>query len=371
LSSERSATPEATRAYAEARTREGVASQHFREAQGLMLSSIGIGTYLGHHDDKTDNLYREALVRAVELGANVIDTAINYRCQRSERVVGEALQLLGRKGIAREQVVVATKGGFIPFDGAPPANQGAYIQETFVSSGVLRSEELVAGGHAMTPRYLEHQLERSRANLRLDTIDIYYVHNPETQLGEVPREEFQRRLRSAFEFLESAVAQGKIRFYGTATWNGFRQPPQAEDYLSLEAIVGLAREVGGDRHHFRFVQLPYSLAMSEAFTEWSQTVNGKNGSLLQAAEELGLSVMSSASIQQGRLARGLPGWLGSLLQGLAIDAQRAIQFVRSTPGLTTALVGMKQKAHVEQNLATARVPPAPPEDFFRLFEVEK
>jgi aryl-alcohol dehydrogenase-like predicted oxidoreductase len=223
----------------------------------------------------------------------------------------------------------------------------------------------------MTPNYLENQIELSLANLGLECIDIYYLHNPETQLSEVPRPEFHRRLRSAFEFLEGAVGQRKIRFYGTATWNGYRQPPEAEDHLSLEAIVGLAREAAGEHHHFRFLQLPYSLAMSEAFTEWNQKVGEKTASLLRAAQELGVAVMSSATIHQGRLSRGLPDWLGSVLTGFTSDTQRAIQFARSTPGLTTALVGMKQRGHVEENLAVARQPPAAPEDFLRLFEVEK
>jgi aryl-alcohol dehydrogenase-like predicted oxidoreductase len=302
---------------------------------------------------------------------NVIDTAINYRCQRSERSVGQALRQLASQGFPREQIVVATKGGFIPFDGEPPANPKAYLQEAFVRNGVLQPAELVAGCHAMTPNYLENQIELSLANLGLECIDIYYLHNPETQLSEVPRPEFHRRLRSAFEFLEGAVGQRKIRFYGTATWNGYRQPPEAEDHLSLEAIVGLAREAAGEHHHFRFLQLPYSLAMSEAFTEWNQKVGEKTVSLLRAAQELGVAVMSSATIHQGRLSRGLPDWLGSVLTGFTSDTQRAIQFARSTPGLTTALVGMKQRGHVEENLAVARQPPAAPEDFLRLFEVEK
>ena len=72
------------------------ATDHFRAAQNLWLSSIGIGTYLGQPEDETDRRYTEAIVRAVELGANVIDTAANYRFQRSERSIGAALGELGR-----------------------------------------------------------------------------------------------------------------------------------------------------------------------------------------------------------------------------------------------------------------------------------
>src|SRR5262245_40270285 len=100
------ATPEGTLAY---RNRVTSAEGHFREHRGLSLASIGIGTYLGNADDATDAAYRDAIVRAVELGTNVIDTAINYRGQRSERAVGQALRLAIDRGlIRREEVVVAT-----------------------------------------------------------------------------------------------------------------------------------------------------------------------------------------------------------------------------------------------------------------------
>ncbi|MFQ5793413.1 MAG: aldo/keto reductase, partial [Acidobacteriota bacterium] len=324
-------------------------------------------------DEETDELYLQAIVCAVDSGCNVLDTAINYRCQRSERNIGEALRELARKGIGREQVVVATKGGFVPFQGAPPANVDDYVEKTFFSTGVLSPQDVVSGrhgSHAMTPGYLENQLEQSRSNLGLDTIDVYYLHNPEIQLGAIAREELMRRLRAAFGVLEEAADKGRICFYGTATWSAYRRPQEAQDYLSMESLESLARDVAGDQHRFRFVQLPYSLAMTEAFTACNQVVRDRTVSAFQAAEELGLHIMSSASICQGRLTRGLPDWFGTLFKGFSTDAQRSIQFARSTPGLTTALVGMKQIQHVEENLAVAKVPPSPLEDILKLFEVD-
>src|SRR5256885_12836304 len=73
------------------------------------------------------------------------------------------------------------------------------------------------------------------------------------------------------------------------------------------------------------------------------------------------------SVYQGHLARNLPPVVAELLPGFASDAQRALQFVRSTPGIGTALVGMKSTAHVEENAAVARRPPTPWSDFQRLF----
>jgi aryl-alcohol dehydrogenase-like predicted oxidoreductase len=105
------------------RFRETAAEGHFRFEQNLWLSSIGTGTYLGNWDEETDRAYADAITRAVELGANVIDTAANYRFQRSERSVGDAVRQLSAEGFAREEWVVCTKGGYLPFDSHPPAGK--------------------------------------------------------------------------------------------------------------------------------------------------------------------------------------------------------------------------------------------------------
>ncbi len=358
------ATSEGTAAY-RARLGDRAAERHFRSWQGLRLSSIGIGTYLGEDDPATDSAYTEAVTRALELGFNVVDSAINYRSQRSERAVGAALgALVGAGRLAREEVLLATKAGFLAFDGGRPADPGGYFRETYLRPGILRAEDVVAGSHCMTPRYLADQLERSRANLGVETIDVYYVHNPEMQLSEVERPAFLERVRAAFEFLERAVAAGKIRFYGTATWNGYRQPPAAADSLSLSELVAIAQEIAGESHHFRVIQLPYNLAMMEALTSATQQVGQEMMPVLEAAQRLGIYVMASASILQGKLARGLPPALGQVLTGLETDAQRALQFVRSTPGVGTALCGMKRVAHVEENARLVSLPPAPSETLF-------
>jgi aryl-alcohol dehydrogenase-like predicted oxidoreductase len=345
-----------------------VSHEHFSKAQSLWISSIGLGTYLGNHDDSTDASYRKAIMQAVQLGCNHIDSAINYRFQRSERIIGEALKDLFREGkTKREEIVIATKGGFIPFDNAPPSNPTKYLQETFIQTGLITHGELVEGCHCLSPRYLDDQLDRSRQNLGLDTIDIYYLHNPEMQLGVISRKEFYSRMRSAFETLEKNIKEGKIQYYGTATWNGYRNQPTAVDYLALSDLVEIAREVGGEDHHFRFIQLPFNLAMPEAFTFANQQVGDDIFSTIEAAGHFDISVVTSAAIMQTRLAHNLPDEIRHHFTGLHTDAQRSIQFVRSTPGVTTALVGMSRQMHVEENLHVATRPPLPLNEFLQLF----
>jgi len=367
MSIQGSATLEGTLRYRE-RFAANAASGHVRKQQSIWLSSIGIGTYLGNADGETDARYTAAIARAVELGANVIDTAANYRFQRSERAIGNGLRdLTEAKGFSRNEIVICTKGGYLPFDGAPPRDMRRYVEETFVKPGIARFEDIVGGSHCMTPAYLENQLEQSLHNMDLDCVDVYYIHNPESQLGEVSEAEFYARLRTAFEALEKNRTDGKLKFYGVATWNGFRVPPSSGGYHSLSRMVETAREAGGESHGFRFIQLPFNLAMPEALTLSNQVVDGQPVSTLEAASTLGISVISSASIFQGRVAQGLPDDLRERLGSLPTDAQTAIQFVRSAPGICTALVGMSRIEHVEENLKLISVEPLELSQFMHLF----
>jgi len=338
---------------------------HFRPLQDLWASSIGAGTYLGDPDERTDLLYAEALAAAANAGCNLWDTALNYRCQRSERVLGRVLETL--LPVTREELILCTKGGYVAFDGAMPADPARYVLETVVNAGLAAYEEIAAGCHCISPAYIDRALHTSLNNLRVRTIDVYYLHNPEQQLEGVERETFHQRFADACELLEQRVRDGMIRYYGAATWNGFRARPTAKDYLSLDALIGIAERVGGSHHHFRVIQLPYNLAMPEASTFRNQTVKDEALTILEAAERLGISVIVSASLLQGQLAR-LTDSLAQYIPGLSTAAQRALQFVRSTPGVTAALVGMKQRAHAMDNLALARQPLLPQVQLAALFD---
>ena len=76
--------------------------------------------------------------------------------------------------------------------------------------------------------------------------------------------------------------------------------------------------------------------------------------------------MGSATLYQGRLIHGLPEQIRQIL-GMKTDAQNAIQFARSAPGLTTALIGMGNKEHVAANLKPALLQPVRLDEWTRLF----
>lgn len=360
------ATPEGTARFRDRFTHREPGN--FRLAQGLSLSSIGAGTYLGEPNARADERYTSSIEQAIESGINVIDTAVNYRHQRSERSVGRALgELIARGAIQRDEIYLATKGGFLTFDGDAPEDPSSYFYEQVIKTGLAKAEDVAADCHVISPAYLRRQIAVSRKNLGVETIDLYYVHNPETQLGRVSREEFLRRLGEAFRALEDTVDQGAIGCYGVATWNAFRVGGESRERLELDEVLAVAAEAGGKAHHFRAIQLPFNFAMTEALTSPTQKLAGRSVPALRAASEHDLLVFASASLLQGQLTEGVPEEITRHFPGLKTDAQRALQFVRSTPGITSALVGMSQPRHVAENVGTLAIPPLTIEEYQAIF----
>jgi len=361
------ATREATWDYRD-RVTDDLARTYFRAFEDCVVSSIGLGTYLGDPTEAVDERYHDAVVAAVESGINVLDTAINYRCQRSERVLGRAL---ADADVGREAVLVATKGGFVPFDGSRPADPGRYVREEYVDPGLVDPAGLVRGQHCLAPAYIDDQLDRSLANLGLDTIDLYYVHNPEMQLESHSRDAVYDTLEATFTRLEERAAAGDIRHYGVATWEAFRVESDHESYLSIPEVLDRARAAsraaGTERTHLSSIQLPFNVFMADAFTV--EAHDGPEGprSALWAASDADLSVFTSASLMQGRLAREMPREIAAKLDG-ETRAQRAINFARSGPGVTCSLVGMASPDHVAENVAAGRSEPLGASAFDAVFE---
>jgi aryl-alcohol dehydrogenase-like predicted oxidoreductase len=353
------ATEAGTRRLVERWERQFVPDFYRVSRSGLSVSSVALGTYLGESDDATDAQYAQAVRAALESGVNMIDAAINYRCQRSERVIGRVLRDLVDAGVVRrDEIVLCTKAGYVPLDGEPPQSREqyeAYVRREYFDTGVLAPGDLVGGGHAMTPKFLVDQLERSLRNFGVQRIEYFYLHNPEQQLSAITPKELSQRLHAAFETLESCVARRTIGSYGCATWSGLRLPAGSTGHLSLYELARIARDIAGDGHHFRVVQLPINLTMSEAVRVSTQRdPRGRLVHVIDAAAELGIDLVVSAPLLQGQLTRGLPDQVRELFAG-STDAQRALAFVRTLPAVLTAAVGMKTVGHVEENLASLKV----------------
>jgi aryl-alcohol dehydrogenase-like predicted oxidoreductase len=361
------ATSEATWNYRD-RHADGFGQTYFRRFGDCIVSSIGLGTYLGDPTDEVDDSYHASIVRALESGINVLDTAINYRHQRSERVVGRALDAAD---VERDAVVVATKGGFVPFDGERPDDPGEHVRKKYIEPGIIDSDDLVREMHCLAPRFVDDQLDRSLANLDIETVDCYYIHNPEFQLDEHSRETVYDRLEATFARLEERAAAGDLRHYGIATWDAFRVAPDDPNYLSLPEVVSrartAARTAGNDATHFRAVQLPFNVVMADAFTVAAHDGPEGTQSALRFAREAGLDVFVSAPLAQGRLAEEVPTGVADRLDG-ETPAAKALTFARSGPGVTCAVVGMSSQEHVVANVDSGRADAMGADAFDATFE---
>ena len=145
---------------------------------GPRISEVGFGAGpfrgldWGPVNDETSV---RAVHRALDVGVTLFDTADAYGNGRSERVLGRALE--GR----REHVVLATKGGWWYVDGAPCCD--------------------------FSTIYLIRALQASLQCLRTDYIDLYYIHDPDT-------ETIQRG--DVFELLTRMKEAGTIRLAGVS-----------------------------------------------------------------------------------------------------------------------------------------------------------
>jgi aryl-alcohol dehydrogenase-like predicted oxidoreductase len=352
------ATPAGTKKYVEYAIQKGKPSSHFRIFDDLSLSSIGMGTYLGQPSLEDDNDIENAVYDSIKSGAlNVIDTAINYRAMKSEKSIGRALlRLIKDDIIARDEVFICTKNGYITNDGDyPRVDVMEYMQKMFISTEIIKPNDISSGYNVLNPNYIARCIDKSLVNMHLSSIDLVYIHNAfESWYEDISREEFMQMLSKVFEVYEEYRSRNKIKYYGMATWTCFRVHPNNREYLSLEETVKVAEKVGGKQHGFRFIQLPYNLMYSEAILMKNQDVGSiKNLTILEAAERLNIGVFTSIPLFQSRLLNAkIPDYAG-----LTGQVEKIIQIIRSTPSVISPLIGQKKPEHVQQNIKIADVPP--------------
>jgi len=358
------ATPEGTKKFAERQNQDS--HENYKNINDLTLSNVGIGTYLGNPDVETDKLVEDAIKKSILGGINIIDSAINYRAQKAERSVGNAIsQLIDNDDISREEIFVSTKNGYVTNDGDIKEDLMQYVMREYGKTGIVKEGDISPGYHCMTVPYLNDQLERSLKNLGMECIDLMYLHNSVEGQTHLPREQFLKNLKDVFDLYEKKRKEGKIRFYGMATWECFRTTPENPLFLQLAEVMDLAVQVGGKEHGFRFIQLPFNLMLDQAYMTKNHNVGGKTVSVLEAAQEFNLGVFTSVPIMQGKLlaTNAIPEF------GNFSASVRLLQFVRSTPGITAPLIGHKLESHVKENMNVMKIPPLSELEFNNLVKM--
>jgi len=365
------ATNEGTNRFRDMAVQKGKSHLHFKSFDDLVLTSIGLGTYLGDLSKENDHDIENALYESVRSGAiNVIDSAINYRAMKSEKSIGRAISRLVNDGIiSRDEIFVSTKNGYITNDGDyPTIDVWEYMQRMYISTGIIKAEDISSGYNVLNPNYIEKCIERSRFNLKLDTIDLVYIHNAfESWNQDVSKTKFFEMISKVFEIYEKYRSQNKIRYYGMATWTCFRVNEENKEYLSLEEIYNIAKNIGGDNHGFSFIQLPYNLAYSEALFLKNQKVGDeKNLSILEAAKKLKIGVFTSVPLLQGRL---LQTQVPNYSAGLTDNTMKLLQIIRSSPSVIAPLIGQKKMEHVNKNNKISEISPLSEKEFKAAIEM--
>lgn len=338
----------------------------------FFVSSLGLGTFRKepYREENYVINYKEAVKTAILNGINHIDTAINYRYQVSEQEIGEAIKELMDEGkVTRESLVISSKAGFIPLKFPFPEDPYQWINKEVIEKGLATKDEIIIDQHCMSSEFLRWSVEQSLQNLGVETLDILYLHNPETQLGYADRESVMERIKEAFILFESLVEEGKIRAYGIASWNAFLYEPGHTEYLSLLEVYNLAKEAGGESHHFKYVQSPFNLVKTEAYNFSNQIgPDGKYYTLLQAVQGLGLGMFASSSLLQMNLFKGKFSGQTRVLMGSEelTDVATALQFARSS-GVMGALFGSINPQHIKENLMLSYLGDVTPDRVEKLF----
>jgi len=330
------------------------------ESNDLVFSKLSLGTF-NNEPYKEENYvfhYIEAVKEAIKSGINHIDTASNYRYGQSEKEIGIALKELGDE-VKREELIIASKGGFIQLDYPFPSNPYTWIKDNVINQNLAKEEDIELDQHCMTPDFLEWSCKRSLENVGVKTFDIYYLHNPEMQLLKLGKKDFYKQIEKVFKRFEKMCDDGMIKTYGVATWNGFLNDIGSPEHLQLEKLVDCAIKAGGKNHRFRYIQFPFNMAKTTPYTKNTQTVANQECTIIQAAYRLGVGVITSSSLLQMNLFhKSFSTTTGAILDDsmtLKSDIQLALQFVRSTPGIVSSIFGSKVPTHIKENCQISKI----------------
>ena len=327
--------------------------KEYSQSKFFTMSKIGCGTYLGLPNEMVDKMYIESIKKSVTLGVNFLDTAINYRGMRSEVLLGKVVEeLIEDDLITREDIIIATKGGFLPADYRKTKgldetfveNHKNKIREFFLNKicneANLEEEQIseaLGAGNSAHRDFISWCFEESRKNLNLETIDIYYLHNPCNYLKYVGEEKFYDDLLETFKYFENQVEKGSLKSYGISTYSGFLVDEKHKEYLSLDKIVETAKLAGGENHNFKFIQLPFNKNKKDASIIKNQTIGKDILTILEAAEKLDISVITNISLDQSKSTD-------------KYTINEMIEFLVDNKNISSSLLGMKTIKYVPMNI---------------------
>jgi aryl-alcohol dehydrogenase-like predicted oxidoreductase len=306
------------------------------------LSKVGVGLYQGEETDESDRKLLEVLEFALLSGVLVFDCAPSYRNRRSEKILGELIRLY-----PNQDYFISTKGGFVPFDFSQgEQKEKEYINE-LVAKGWIRPQFFDYNFfQCFDPLYLDHSLNTTLTTLSRDSVELYYLHNPEYFLEKVGRDRFLAVMRDVFLWIREKIEAGQMKAFGISSWFGFfnldpKKRLQVLDFFKLAEEVGI-------QSYFNCIQVPYNFSQTKGLFFKGQQVGESQKSLFSLAEELKISILASAPLGQGKLPKyTYPEKVKTIFSGMT-SAQVSLSFVLSTPGISVALIGTTSLVHFKE-----------------------
>jgi aryl-alcohol dehydrogenase-like predicted oxidoreductase len=282
----------------------------------LVLGAGNFGTGWGHGTEPDEA--RRILDTYAAAGGNFIDTANGYQFGQSEMILGDLLA--GR----RDEFVLATK----------------FTRQTDPSAGIL-----VTGN---SRRAMVSSVEASLKRLKTDRIDLYWAHFSD---GVTPLEEVVRGF-------DDLVRAGKILYAGLSNFPAWRVARAATiaDLRGAAPIAGLQVEHSLVQRVTEQELLPAAHALGLGVVAWSPMGGGMlTGKYRQGekgrAEGLGGRVFQPENSSQRTAI--LDTLIAVAQEAGVTPGEVAIAWVAAKGSLP--IIGPRSLAHLEQNLASARV----------------
>ena len=304
------------------------------------VSALGLGcSRLG---SVTQSDGDEAALRligsALDAGINFFDTADIYGQGKSETLLAKALKS------HRDKVVVATKAGYClsAMGGIAKRLKPLLRRLLQIRPGFTQAIQKVRSAQIrqdFSPKYLTSHIEGSLRRLRMNALDLFYLHSPPADV---------LRRAEVFETLDSLKSQGKLRHYGVSC-------------LAAEDAVSCMKHPGVE-----VLQLEISLLKPEAIQQaLPATRAGGAGVVVRQALAGGLLLRSSSelrpenysSVQEFEADKSRLAEFEKLAAGSGHRLpQLALQFLLQLEGASSVLLGTTSARHLEEHLATLNQP---------------
>jgi len=283
----------------------------------LKISAVGLGTWAYGNDTfgKVDDQQSIHAIRAaVDSGINLVDTAPAYGDGHAEEVVGKAIAEI------RDKVIIATKCG-THRDGPK------YIRD-------------------LSPKRIRKDIEDSLRRLNIEQIDLYQIHWPDP---DTPLEE-------SVEELLKLKKEGKFKYLGVCNFEVelMEQISEMTDIISLQPQYSLLKR------DIEAKILAYLIENNLGALSYGTLGGGILSGKYKERPQFDDEKDNRAGFYPFFKKENWPQTqsLISLLKEIAEDhnqtpAQIAINWSINRPGITTALVGAKNKKQARENAAAA------------------